>query len=198
MLSFVESFLLFLGIISGAFATKHNFQVSHGKSLIGPVGVPFGYNDRGHFDLRVFDFELKTRSNNPEILDRVEAGFFLQKFENEASFNQYMEELRSNATFCSFQHFRDEAMYFEDDAFDDYLLVDDDEFENNGEILSAENGIFLSMKPKYWKPNSTSIEYRFKTYVSSVPLWWRCACSLINHAHLTCSIPTGVKPAFTF
>jgi hypothetical protein len=163
MLSFSMRLLLILGIIYGTRATRHNFQTSHGKSLIGPVGVPFGYNDHGHFELNVFDFELKTKSKDKDILDRVEPGFFLRKFENEATFNQYMEELRSNATYCAFQHYRDEAMYYEDDALDDFLTGDDDEFKNDHEILSAENGIFLSMKSrKYWKPNSASIEYRFK------------------------------------
>jgi hypothetical protein len=174
--------------------TKHNFHIKTSKTLIGPVGIPFGYGAGGHFEIKVFEFELKVKKKGEtSILDQVEAGFYLQKFENEAMFNQHIELLKSNTTLCSFDAFLDDKskenfnyhdyeeyddnFQYDDDTNDvfpgddgmrremnnDPLSQDDDEFENNGEILNAKLGIFLSMKSrKTWKPNVAQIEYTFK------------------------------------
>ena len=41
-------------------ALKHNFYTRRDeRSLIGPLGFPFGFLEKGHYDLTVFDFELK-------------------------------------------------------------------------------------------------------------------------------------------
>lgn len=155
---------------SCAQAMKHTFHVTQGKSLIGPVGVPFGFNVKGHYALTVHDFELTSAKG--KNLDRsVEAGFFLQKFENEAAFNQHMDYLRTNTSACSFQHFLSsndyDATFYnaadDDSNFDDVTFgIDDDEY-TGGDILSSTDGIFLSMKTKKnWKPATPSIEYLFK------------------------------------
>jgi NADH:ubiquinone oxidoreductase subunit 3 (subunit A) len=145
-------------------AMKHSFSVKYGRPLIGPVGAPFGYNQYGHFELQVRNFELKTTKRNGDVLDKVEAGFYLRKFENEAIFDQYMDLLQSNRSLCSFAYFSslddysslDGSLDFSDDDFDEY-----DGYGGEPEIKSAEHGIFLSMKStKNWK--NASIEYRFQ------------------------------------
>lgn len=167
---------------------KHNFRETKGPSLIGPVGPPFGFNARGHFGLMVYDFALTVKEGHSDtVMDEVEPGFFLVRYPNEAYFNQHMEMLRSNTSSCSFEHFYsgndfrgsmkaeygygdvgdDEFdMYGEDDLmdnFDDFLAMDDD-WEYESEIISADHGVFLSMKnkKKNWKPATPSIEYDFK------------------------------------
>jgi hypothetical protein len=144
-------------------ATKHQFHFSKAHGLVGPVGVPFGFNAHGKFELVVNDFELKVKNDGDiRILDKVEAGFFLQKFENEAAFNQHMEYLRSNTSACAFAHF---LASNDNDAMDDIHEADDDDLGDaaGGAILSAADGIFLSMKStKKWKPSKPSISYRFK------------------------------------
>jgi len=172
---------LALSLLPCALSTKHNFREWKGPSLIGPVGPPFGFNARGHFELTVYDFELSVKKGHSEsLLDEVEPGFFLMRYENEAVFNQHLETLRSNSSLCSFGSFfynyefdaHDYRM--DDDYIDDYgdatddlngdpLTGDDDLFDFQSEITSAEHGIFLSMKSKKnWKPATPSIEYRFK------------------------------------
>jgi hypothetical protein len=150
-------------------ATKHSFSAANEKrSLIGPVGVPFGFLEGGHFELTVFDFELnivRKRSNDiinaatdEDILNHVEAGFFLLPYKNEAAFEQHLEVLRANSSLCAFDYFRDE----DDDDKIAFALSGDD-FEEPKEIKSAANGILLSMKNrKKWKPGTATIEYTFK------------------------------------
>ena len=166
-----------LSLLPSALSTKHNFRVNKGASLIGPVGPPFGFNVNGHFELTVYDFELGVKKGHLEtILDGVEPGFFLMRYDNEARFNQHLETLRSNFSLCSFENFyynyesRMDDEYNDDDAvgrgYDDRydpLTIDDDESNYQSEITSAQSGIFLSMKSrKKWKQATASIEYRFK------------------------------------
>jgi hypothetical protein len=152
-------------------ATKHSFNAALEKrSLIGPVGVPFGFLEGGHFELTVFDFELniiRKKSNefintetDEELLNRVEAGFFLFPYKNEAAFEQHLEVLRANSSLCAFDYFRN----VDDDDEIKFALNDkDDDFEEPKEIQSAANGILLSMKNrKKWKPAKPTIEYTFK------------------------------------
>ena len=144
-------------------ATKHSFTAfADSRGTIGPVGIPFGFLDGGHFELTVFDFELITvgKPTTPphEILNSVEAGFFLQRYENEAAFWQHMEILRANTSLCAFDYFRDVGD-------DDLAIATDDTFVDPDSIPSADHGILLSMKKhKTWKPNPpTTIEYTFKS-----------------------------------
>lgn len=151
--------------------------MTKGASLIGPVGPPFGFNVNGHFGLTVYDFELGVKKGHAEaILDGVEPGFFLMRYDNEARFNQHLETLRSNSSLCSFAHFyynNDAPMYdddYNDDAAErgyddgfDPLATDDDDPNYQSEITNAQHGVFLSLKSrKKWKPATSFIEYRFK------------------------------------
>jgi hypothetical protein len=170
MLVWGMTMLLLLGP-SSVSALKHSFHAHHAKSLIGPVGAPFGFLRNGHYEINVYNFELlvNNRKSGKEEVDptEFEPGFFLQRFENEAAFNHHLELLKSNTSLCSFQYFRDE-----DDGMDFSMGVDDDlEFDDkffsdntNVDIESAERGILLSMKSQnVWKQNKpTTIEYRFK------------------------------------
>ena len=140
---------------------KYSFHINHHSgALIGPVGVPFGFLEGGRYKLTVSNFQLSvassfskhkmewfsrnkdklTEEQGETLLNSAKAGFYLQKFDNEASFNEYMEELKSNRTRCAFEDI------------------------NNGEISSAANGIFLSLKSrKNWNNGTVSINYKFKT-----------------------------------
>ena len=40
---------------------KHNYRTQHdGRSLIGPIGFPFGFTETGHYNLTVWDFDLSV------------------------------------------------------------------------------------------------------------------------------------------
>ena len=82
-----------------------------------------------------------------QILDEVEAGFILKRFVNEAAFIQYMDELRANATICSFEDFLgDEDGYLKSlPGWED----DEEHQKHQQDDTNAENGIFLSMKEWY-------------------------------------------------
>lgn len=168
-------FAFFLSLLPSALSTKHNFRVNNGAPLIGPVGPPFGFNVNGHFGLTVYDFGLGVKKGHLEtILDKVEPGFFLMRYDNEARFNQHLETLRSNSSLCSFDNFFYNYEMYDDDNNDDIvergyddgydpLTMDDDDSNYQSEITSAQHGIFLSMKSrKNWQPATPSIEYRFK------------------------------------
>jgi hypothetical protein len=151
--------MLFLLVLESSYyarATKHSFETfSDRRTLIGPVGVPFGFNSGGTFELEVFDFELQVlKGDATETLKTVEAGFFLQRFANEADFRKKMDVLRSNTDKCIFQHLRDD---------DDDEIPRDEEFSDEGVIRTAKDGILLSMKNRQlWKPATPSIDYTFQ------------------------------------
>jgi len=124
-------------------ATHHSFYMKDGPSLIGPVGVPFGFLDTGYYELNVYDFELTERSGEgeeePEVLSTLEAGFFLKRYESEAHFNQHFDQLKANRSLCSFEYFREKA--------EDELPFDDDDFDEwNQVVKDAEHGILLKLK----------------------------------------------------
>lgn len=97
-------------------ATRHTFVAKNAKPLIGPISAPFGFNENGHVKIEITDFvkdwSQSAKENLPPNVDaatllaKSEAGFLFQRFPNEAAFNQYMDTLRSNASLCAFQHFR--------------------------------------------------------------------------------------------
>jgi hypothetical protein len=116
---------------------KHTFYIDHTKhTLIGPIGKPFGYNSKGYYKLIVSNFQLQMKYNNKKtnknskinqqqqlassmsMWDDYEAGFFLQRYSNLASFHQHYNQLilantntNNNGTVtpitqqCSFAHF---------------------------------------------------------------------------------------------
>lgn len=167
-------------------ATKHSFTLHKGSvSPIGPVGIPFGFVSRGMYELNVSNFQLSvdgtgrsggvTEEKARDIISKAEAGFFLQRFPNEAAFQHHMEVLRSNSSLCAFESLRDEM----DDIFrrqldateyDDGIGLDDMAFEDDfmsfygkddyippSTIDSAHDGILLSMRS-----GQKSIQYTFQ------------------------------------
>ena len=159
-------------------ALHHNFYAKDDRrSVIGPVGVPFGFLESGYYELQVFDFQLNIDSRKYElfkgqesfqpaqVLDGVEPGLILQRFENEASFNQYLDLLRTNASLCSFEYFKD------DDETSFKSLPGWDEPEDNTHLegdWTADHGIFLSLKD--WRQKASvgsdqamkTVHYKFK------------------------------------
>jgi hypothetical protein len=166
---------------------KHSFHTfADSRTLIGPVGVPFGFATGGEYHLSVLDFNLhlvpekKKKKDTPdavssasssastltdnEILKRIEPGFFLERFPNEAAFHQHMERLRTNASACAFEYFHDH---------DDLDNSDNEDFDyyEAGKITSANHGILLSMKarkkwniatPSTLEAGLNSIQYTFQ------------------------------------
>jgi len=160
-------------------ATKHNFVTKEdARFLVGPIGVPYGFTTGGHFKLTVFDFQLTvghrhhghTRGEEAEammeaVLDTVEAGFILKRFDTENDFATYYNTILDDHTLCSFEKFRTKRSSVGDEV-DDPLEWNDDEFgpiDDTGDATGA--GVFLSMKnsDRTWKPNTPSVEYTFDT-----------------------------------
>lgn len=154
---------------------QHSFQTYHDRrDLIGPVGVPFGFANGGKYVLQVHDFELTLSSStststndddDDEIDDKkafhnnVIPGFYLQRFDNDASYTKYYNQLSNNRSICSFEYYLDD---------DDDIIIDGDDddtiiYDEVGDIKSAEHGILLMMTPKQmkWKPKQPTIEYTF-------------------------------------
>lgn len=157
----MKLFVYVLFVVRPVLALKHSFHYNHGKGIIGPIGEPFGFNAGGQYQLNVSNFQLQMKAgsqeNNMDI--KHNAGFFLQRFDNDANFHKYMENLKSNnatTTICSFQYFLN----------DDDDELNDDHFEQHVEFGSSTNGVLLLMdSKKKWYTGNPSIHYRFKTYV---------------------------------
>mmetsp|Transcript_2253 Transcript_2253/g.4777 ORF Transcript_2253/g.4777 Transcript_2253/m.4777 type:complete len:568 (+) Transcript_2253:357-2060(+) len=158
-------------------ATKHNFVTKNdGRFFIGPIGVPYGFTSGGHFNLTVFDFALSVGHRNhghargdddamtDMILDGVEAGFLLKRFDTESDFATYYETILDDHTMCSFERYRTKRDGVAPEV-DDPLGQNDDEFGpiDNTDDASGE-GVFLSMKSpdRTWKPKTPSVEYTFE------------------------------------
>lgn len=153
--SLTACWLLVVPLIQG---TKHSFHVRTSKTIIGPVGVPFGFNDHGLVSLNLTKFSLDPIDGDSNILSKVEAGFLLQRFKNEAEFYQFMDVLQTNSSTCAFDYYLEANDFrYDGDDYDDESLPQDDDSFRDGSIQSAEHGIFLSMKAK-----DRAIEYRFK------------------------------------
>lgn len=123
-----------------------------GPPLIGPLGFPFGFLAGGHYNLTVDSFRMHGVKG--ESVDKVEGGFFLKRYENEAQFNEIFAVLSGDATLCSYVHFQD--------SFDD-IIPEDDQYEPTG-IPSAKEGLLLAIKQSKYDTGkaTTSIEYTFK------------------------------------
>ena len=94
--------LISLHCLSETTATKHSFKVKNEKrSIIAPIGTPFGFVADGKFTLTVYDFELSIKSHDalnskkqkksnkvsPEtIQDGLHAGFLLKQFRTESEY----------------------------------------------------------------------------------------------------------------
>jgi hypothetical protein len=154
-------------------ATKHSFTAHRdSRTVIGPIGIPYGFLQGGVYNLTVFDFELTIRNPNKrkpknnkkgttgqdkeqewekeKVIETVEAGFLLKQFASENDFVKYIEVMQEDPNKCSFETFRDHTPHSDD------TLTDDDwnqlSMADNSDTASTD-GIFLSMKKasKTWK-----------------------------------------------
>lgn len=160
-------------LIASTTALKHNFIISQdARTLIAPIGTPYGFLKDGCFGFEVFDFKLevghkrkkknkkKAQKNQLEVIENVDAGFLLKRFPSESAFAKYEEEYLTNSSHCIFEsfHFKDEDPVFEED--DD----DDNTFGEVGDVTSpASNGIFLPIRwaNSSWASSTASIMYGF-------------------------------------
>ncbi len=166
-------------VFSTAGALKHNFIAKNlERSLVGPLGFPFGFTDSGSYNLTVYDFELSFGTHDEasdddndddddeqrgrqliSALDEIDAvGFVLRRFKDEAEFNHFMSWLADDESRCALESFIDQD--------DDFFGMDDEsEYQDgNGVIVdsAAESGIFLDMKPKSrHAPNTATVYYDF-------------------------------------
>lgn len=160
---------LLVFLLQAAQGMRHTFHTFTSRQVIGPVGAPFGYFTGGHYELTVEHFALFPKKGySDDIVDNVEAGFFLQKFPTKAAFNQYMEILKNNASSCSFDNFLSvndfaDDDFVGDDGRPDPLKQEDDEFNAFDGPIVADNAdsLFLSMKNReHWQ--NTTFEYTFQ------------------------------------
>jgi hypothetical protein len=152
----------------GVGALRHTFIAHKDHSLVGPIGVPFGFLERGHFDLSVEDFEMSMSpaakdlaDEADQILFQAEAGFVLKKFKNEAAFTTYMDTLRTNVSLCAFEMTGTDSDTGDDTMprrTDDY--GDGDDYVGPGLISSADE-IVLHLNSRR---DSGDMEYTFKRY----------------------------------
>ena len=103
---------------------KHTFELDHSRrTIIGPMGIPFGFNVNGFYQLTVSNFHLEFKSTttsttttatkqsrwkrkksngNPSaeqtkmLEQQYEAGFYLQRYNTVASFHQHYNTLVNN------------------------------------------------------------------------------------------------------
>lgn len=138
-----------------------------GPSLIGPVGVPFGFLDTGYYELKLYDFALTERTGpdsyeETEVLGALDAGFFLQRYQNEAHFIQHMEMLKSNHSLCSYEYFRDRA---DEDFIPGLDNSGDPDFTSVTSFPNADHGILLKLRgtdSNSLKKEGINITYSFK------------------------------------
>jgi hypothetical protein len=145
--------LLLLWSTTTVDALKHSFTAkSDRRNLIAPVGVPFGFNQGGQVSLTVTDFSLvpleyhtKTKDDDDFTqpgADHLDAGFWMQRFPNEAAFQRHQNTWQQNRTHCVFEYFRDNE--------DDQVVAG-----------AQPEGLFLSLKdPSKWE--EASLDYQFK------------------------------------
>mmetsp|Transcript_27015 Transcript_27015/g.39508 ORF Transcript_27015/g.39508 Transcript_27015/m.39508 type:complete len:544 (-) Transcript_27015:42-1673(-) len=168
------AFLFFQSPLPISEATKHNFAVKEdGRSLIAPIGVPYGFLQGGCFGFDVFDFDIevtprrvshkKKETDNAafekEVLKQVDAGFLLKRFSSEGAFAKYEETYLTNATQCIFDYFLDKEKDnpFQEDDDENYLA--DSMVETAGK-----EGIFVPMKyhDSGWSSKQAQTMYSFK------------------------------------
>jgi hypothetical protein len=151
----------------GVRALRHTFIAHKDHSLVGPIGLPFGFLERGHFDLSVEDFELnmspaaaKDLADDADtILFRAEAAFVLKKFKNEAAFTTYMNALRTNVSLCAF-----ETTGTDSNTGDDTMQLNGDDYGEGDDYvgprsISSADEIVLYFNSRR---DSDRIDYTFK------------------------------------
>ena len=167
---FLKSAFLLFSLIHLGDSLKHNFSTNDDeRTLIGPLGFPFGFLDSGHYQLDVFNFEIMVGKHaDHEHVDEETAekamnevkgvGFLLKRFEDESDFNHYMNEMEQDPSKCVFQTYLDENS-------NSNQQTDDTNTTNYAQVMdAASDGIFLNMKSfKKWEQNKgVQASYDFK------------------------------------
>lgn len=166
----VVSVLLSAPIVS---SLKHTYRTSNDqRTLIGPLGFPFGFTNTGFFNLTVFDFDISVASalsdsaiSAPTLEQIGGVGFLLLQFKNEGEFIHYLNYLSSNDTNCALAPFLEDQ-----DSLDFEFGMDDDDtmssYAGNGQIVDSiqESGLFLDMSDKdRWHPHTAHTFWEFST-----------------------------------
>eukprot|EP00545_Synedropsis_sp_CCMP1620_P000615 CAMPEP_0119004420 /NCGR_PEP_ID=MMETSP1176-20130426/1130_1 /TAXON_ID=265551 /ORGANISM="Synedropsis recta cf, Strain CCMP1620" /LENGTH=532 /DNA_ID=CAMNT_0006956119 /DNA_START=115 /DNA_END=1713 /DNA_ORIENTATION=+ len=160
-------------IASSTTALQHNFILSQdARTLVAPIGTPYGFLKDGCFGFDVFDFKLEVGHKHKrkwksktsmaatqlEVIQNVDAGFLLKRFPSESAFAKYEEEYLTNSSHCIFEAFQHQD---EDPIFED----DDTSYSNVGDITTASGeGIFLPIRwaNSTWMSSTASIMYKFE------------------------------------
>lgn len=171
---FISAWLL----VSSIGALKHNFVVTQdSRTLIAPIGTPYGFLEGGCFGFEVFDFNIESahrhsRKKSPsksemdseayqeDVLKSVDAGFLLKRFKSESAFTKYEEEFLTDPKHCIFDAFvaRDEDPLFHDDDFSSST-------QEHPEVVSAAtDGIYLPIRwaNSTWNKKTAMLTYQFK------------------------------------
>lgn len=147
--------VLSLFVVSCA-AHRDRYTISTARSFV-PLGNSFGFEKGGHFDIKVLHYERKQKTPRRERGKaasstehiKMEGGFFLQRFKNEAEFTKFKDVVQNNHTACVFEY--DTS----DDPFDG--IPGNFDGGDGGEIESAQGGILLSMNSP-----TKELSYTFK------------------------------------
>ena len=184
---------VFWSCFVGGSALKHNFRTAHDeRSLIGPIGFPFGFVDRGVYNLTVWDFQIKEGKHVnddaadddtvlPRQLDEESPARNQQEQDYPRRLKHFIEKISAVGfllkRFSSEQAFNQFMAELEEGQLcalnipsidgeplgDDGYGVDDDWVDVDLTINAGEEGIFLSMKEdSHWAPNTPSAEYKFR------------------------------------
>ena len=174
-------------------ALKHNFVVNQdARTLIAPIGTPYGFLKDGCFGFDVFDFKLEAghkhgKKKSPEkmgqkqldAIQSVDAGFLLKRFPSESAFAKYEDEFLSNSSHCIFAPFQQQE--------DDPIFEDDDiSYANVGEVTTAaSDGIFLPIRwaNSSWATQTASIMYTFQPSEAGLYFLMFQVCSKTDAAH---------------
>lgn len=135
---------------------KHRYKIKTIRSIVAPIGAPYGFLKGGHFELTVYNFQVKDGprpgwkpGERPSKQGKFEAAFLLKRYDNEAQFNKYIDSVRANASACIFPYQGDE---------DDLGLPDIDTHPPRSPD-SAKDGILLVLDPEL---HHGKVNYTFK------------------------------------
>ena len=183
-------------------ALKHNFVVVRdARTLMAPIGMPYGFLKGGCFSIEIFDFSIQLGHRNPrkkkensntdkakteDILKSTDAGFLLKRFTSESAFAKYEESFLTDPNHCVFDSFR---------AHDhDPVFIDDDFTFDEGEIFNAAtDGIFLPILRDGKVMRTTTITYEFKDGEDGLYFLMYQVCSNLTEIRSTFGIDLHYK-----
>lgn len=183
-------------------ALKHNFVVvQDARTLIAPIGTPYGFLKGGCFSFEIFDYLIELGHRHPrkkkrtskvdkakteDLLKLIDAGFLLKRFPSESAFSKYEETFLMDPKHCIFDSFRTQEH--------DPVFIDDDFGYDTGEILSAAtDGIFLPIFRGGKVKTSSTITYEFKDGEDGLYFLMYQVCSNLTEIRSTFGIDLHYK-----